>query len=100
MIQNNFGRVLSGSILIAGPVIECEVMCQGRVDKDADQINNRIGAIDTFIYADAPHIEDEATALLGLATFKTFRRMRGSIPCVLKNQNYVDIKPGSESDTT
>jgi hypothetical protein len=86
---NPFGRVLSGAILIAGPVVQTEISVAGRnADK---QFINLHEPFNTWISHDAPLIEDEATGVLGLLKFKTVRRMRRSIPYVLEEAKYAKV---------
>jgi hypothetical protein len=86
---NSFGRVLSGSLLIAGPIVECELSAWGQSSTAHGQSNSLSGAIDAYIYQDAPLVEDDATALLGLMTCKTVRRMRQSVPFVLEESKFI-----------
>ncbi|KAF2032634.1 hypothetical protein EK21DRAFT_109706 [Setomelanomma holmii] len=82
---NPFGRVLGGTIVIAGPVVEPELVVFGNKTSASNMANILCESFNTYIIQDTPLVEDKATGLLGLMQFETVRRMRRSIPFVLED---------------
>lgn len=82
--SNPFGRVSRGTILLAGPVVESELIVFGNKQTASNIANTLCEPFNTYVYQDTPLIDDEATALLGLAEVETIRRMRRSVPYVLE----------------